>query len=843
MPLNAGDKLGHYEITGLIGKGGMGEVYKAHDPRVGRDVAIKVSGQQFTERFDREARAIAALNHPNICTLYDVGPNYLVMEFVDGEPPKGPLPLKDALRVMRQVADGLEAAHEKGITHRDLKPGNILLKSDGWVKVLDFGLAKVAPAAGESTETITLGATLPGAVVGTPAYMAPEQARGLPADKRADIWAFGLVLHELLTGKRTFTGDTMTDVLAAVVTREPDLSQVPDRVRPLLRRCLEKDPRKRLRDIGDAMGMVEDAVQAAPAGAPKRSLGWAVAAVIAVAAVAGMVWQSSRPVETPGWTGVRLGGPTPALDARISPNGEFLAFQAMVDGDTQVAVMKPESGNWTVLTHERSRGSVNEISWSRDGTRIYFDRFQDVPRGIYSVPVLGGEERLVLEDAIHPQALPDGSLVVTRLNAERQLQLHRYWPESGKLQPLKALVAMPFFTNSRVSPTGDRAVFWGTPLDQPDSPRDLYAINLGSEEIVRLASGASFLNQPAFAITADGKSVIFVLGQDDVRRVASASIDGSGATRLLFTATTDNFQTLDVGSDGSVYFNDWDREGHVLRLSPSGGALERPNSPELVWAPSGILGVPLALPLPDGRIVTDSWSAGRNQLLLSGGGENPAPFVDTQEQTSSPMSLAGNNQVAFITGAGADRTIALASAKGGRLIRRLEGSRGPLITSIASSADGETIYYSAAGSIWSIPASDGSPRKLRAGDYVAVDPYRGDMIVSLRAKDAFRLMRIPLAGGPERAIPVEAGVRIADNPPHPNEAGKDGRVLVSVLTNSWFLHVGVLDPDTGRVQIVKAGYDADLFNPGWTPDGKIMVSAFALRARLWRFRPESTDKR
>src|SRR5690242_2783141 len=256
MPISAGDTLGPYEILASIGKGGMGEVYRARDKRLNRDVAIKTSDERFTERFEREARAIASLNHPNICHLYDVGPNYLVMELVEGPTlsdrlKQGAIPLEDSLNIARQVADGLEAAHDKGITHRDLKPGNIKIKPDGTVKVLDFGLAKVmaAPAAsGENSPTLTIGMTQAGMILGTASYMAPEQARGKEnVDKRADIWAFGVVLHELLTGKPMFTGEDVGEILAKVIRDEPDLSGAPPQVQRLLRACLEKEPKSRLR--------------------------------------------------------------------------------------------------------------------------------------------------------------------------------------------------------------------------------------------------------------------------------------------------------------------------------------------------------------------------------------------------------------------------------------------------------------------------------------------------------------------------------------------------------------------------------------------------------------------
>ena len=215
----------------------------ARDPRLGRDVALKVSAQQFTERFAREARIVASLNHPNICTLHDVGPNYLVMELVEGPTlaeriAKGALPLEEALKVAAQIGDALEAAHDKGITHRDLKPGNIKIRPDGMVKVLDFGLAKVGvgPASsGENSPTLTIGATVAGVILGTAGYMSPEQARGEPVDKRADIWAYGVVLHEMLTAERLFEGKTVSDTLAAVLMKEPDLEGVPTKAQRLVR--------------------------------------------------------------------------------------------------------------------------------------------------------------------------------------------------------------------------------------------------------------------------------------------------------------------------------------------------------------------------------------------------------------------------------------------------------------------------------------------------------------------------------------------------------------------------------------------------------------------------------
>src|SRR5580658_2139631 len=254
--LQPGQTLGPYQIVSFIAAGGMGAVYRARDPRMGRDVAIKVAAERFSERFSREVHAVAALNHPNICHLYDVGPDYLVMELVEGPTlaqriKQGALPLEEALGTAKQIAGALEAAHEKGIVHRDLKPGNIKLRPDGTAKVLDFGLAKIAETAEagprpEDSPTLTVdAATRVGVILGTAAYMPPEQARGRPVDKRADIWAFGVVLYEMLTGERLFEGETVSDTLIEVATKEPNWERVPARARTLLRRCLEKDPKKR----------------------------------------------------------------------------------------------------------------------------------------------------------------------------------------------------------------------------------------------------------------------------------------------------------------------------------------------------------------------------------------------------------------------------------------------------------------------------------------------------------------------------------------------------------------------------------------------------------------------
>ena len=260
MQLSAGEKLGPYELLTPIGQGGMGEVWKAHDPRLNRDVAIKVSSAQFSDRFEREARAIAALNHPNICQIYDVGPNYLVMEYIEGTTLQGPLPLDQALRYAVQICDALEAAHKKNITHRDLKPLNILVTASG-VKLLDFGLAKIgtisAPAS--DSETQITGVTTAGTILGTAAYMSPEQAKGEPVDARSDIFSFGLVLYEMLSGRPAFLRNSAGETTAAILRDDPPPLEAPPTVCAIVARCLRKSPGERYQKITEGRAALDDA--------------------------------------------------------------------------------------------------------------------------------------------------------------------------------------------------------------------------------------------------------------------------------------------------------------------------------------------------------------------------------------------------------------------------------------------------------------------------------------------------------------------------------------------------------------------------------------------------------
>ena len=412
MLFTPGTRLGLYEIQAHIGSGGMGDVYRARDTRLGRSVAIKVlagplaTDPQWLARFEQEARLLASFNHPNIAQVYGFegdGPHMhaLVMELVEGHSladriASGPLLLQEALLIALQIAEALEAAHERGIIHRDLKPGNVLL-TPGWgVKVLDFGLAKVIepaapaePGAGRLNSPVGTGpVTVSGVILGTAAYMAPEQARGQAVDKRTDLWAFGVVLYEMITGRRPFDGETVSDTIAAVLRQDVDWkrlpAQTPGEVRRLLKRCLERNPKNRLHDAADARLALLDArdesgVGAADHGAAAspRTLPW-IAASLAVVAIAGaMIGREllSRPAaaDLPRSV-VRFTTEAPAEATNVSyvasaPDGRFMVYQAQVDGDARLFVRRFDEARvtpahrgrrrpWTVRLARRSVGRV-----------------------------------------------------------------------------------------------------------------------------------------------------------------------------------------------------------------------------------------------------------------------------------------------------------------------------------------------------------------------------------------------------------------------------------------------------------------------------------------------------
>jgi Tol biopolymer transport system component len=462
MPLSAGTRLGPYEILSPLGAGGMGEVYRARDTRLGREIAIKVLPDSFLgdaerqARFDREAQLLASLNHSNIASLYGLehlgDSRFLVLELVPGETlserlAAGPLPPREGIEVMRQVAEALEAAHEQGIIHRDLKPANVKVTPSGKVKVLDFGLAKALGTEPSSPDmshspTITSAGTRHGVILGTAAYMSPEQARGKPLDKRTDIWSFGCVFFEVLTGRQPFGGETVSDTIAAILQREPDWEalppSIPPRIRDLLRRCLQKDANRRLHDIADARIEVEESLSepagqvsmAAPrSAAPRRRAEILLAAAIAAIAAGAAVWflaPRTTGSETPSLASVTPLTHDPGISEwpTWSPDGSLLAFASNRSGNFEIYVRRVEGGQEVNVTQDPAE--EYQPAFSPDGNSIAFVstrssrsgmikigsnfgfEFRTFGGDVWVAPALGGRARRVAQDGNFPTWRPDG---------------------------------------------------------------------------------------------------------------------------------------------------------------------------------------------------------------------------------------------------------------------------------------------------------------------------------------------------------------------------------------------------------------------------------------------------
>jgi eukaryotic-like serine/threonine-protein kinase len=457
MPLSAGDRLGPYEILAPIGAGGMGQVWKARDPRLDRIVAIKVSREQFSERFELEARAVAALNHPHICQLYDVGPDYLVMEFVEGEPLKGPLPIEKAVDYAAQILDALDAAHQKGITHRDLKPDNILVTKQG-IKLLDFGLAKRQGVLKETDATVTRAVTQQGQILGTFQYMSPEQLQGKNVDQRSDLFSFGCVLYEMLTGKRAFEGQSTASVIAAILEREPAPLTVAPRLERIVKRSLSKDPDQRFQTARDLKAALLWAMeQPPPPVAVKSRWTWIAAATLVIGATGG--WAAShyfQPSSSGGAVrlainppqGTIFSGPpnasVPTPQFALSPDGREIVFIASASGGRSMLWMR-EMDEVTAHLMPGTEAPASPF-WSPDSRWVGFfadGKLKKTPVGGGPVQVLatvaadrgaswGPDDTILISSGNTglSRVAASGGVVtpVTKLDFSRQEGSHR-WPQ------------------------------------------------------------------------------------------------------------------------------------------------------------------------------------------------------------------------------------------------------------------------------------------------------------------------------------------------------------------------------------------------------------------------------
>ncbi|MCB9378997.1 MAG: protein kinase [Holophagales bacterium] len=577
-----GQQIAHYRLTAKLGEGGMGEVWRAQDTKLGREVAVKLLPAAFTAdaerlaRFEREAQLLAQLNHPNVAQIYGLetsGETHaLVLELVEGptlaeELKQGPLPLDEALAIARQIAEAFEEAHGKGIVHRDLKPQNVKVTEEGKVKVLDFGLARaIDPGSSGSARdlahspTLTSAGTQLGVILGTAAYMAPEQAKGKSVDKRADIWAFGVVLFEMLSSARLFAGETVTETLAGVLKGEIDFAELPPatpaRIRRLLRRCLERDPRNRLHDIADArivldevLGGAVDADDAAPAApapaaAPaKRSVTLPIATVAAVGvALAAGYWLGHRGAGAPVGRGAEARAPhfqkltfRPGIegDPALSPDGKSLFFAAAREGsvgDLDI-FFAPVGGKRPIDLTADSTDDDFYPAVSPDGRTVAF-RSERAGGGIYLMGTTGESPRRLIDDCFDPAWSPGGDRIVCTtvptadpFNRGGSGRLRIVDVASGAATELASGdAAAPAW-----SPDGRRIAYWGL-RDDESGRRDLWSVAVSGGEPVELTNDDPFDWNPVWSD--DGSHLYFLSDRGGAPNLWRLAVDRASGRPL-----------------------------------------------------------------------------------------------------------------------------------------------------------------------------------------------------------------------------------------------------------------------------------------------------------------------
>ena len=604
-----GTSLLHYRVVEKIGEGGMGAVWKATDSTLDRDIAIKVLPADFASdaerlaRFEREAKVLASLNHPNIGAIYGFheanGIRFLAMELVPGEDlaerlTKGSVPTAEAVDIARQIAEALEYAHERGIVHRDLKPANIKITPDGTVKVLDFGLAKAVvgdrSASGPTSTptilpTMTSAGTAIGMILGTAAYMSPEQARGKPVDKRADIWAFGVVLFEMLTGHRLFEGETASDTIAAVLTRSIDFDSLPKStpapLRRLLARCLERDPKTRLRDIGEVrIALASPASVETPAvvtaAAPKRS-SWilaagAIALFAAGAAVTLFAVRARVPAEAKALTfSLKTFHRQAIFNARFAPDGRTIVYTGAKDRTKpEIFVIRPEYQEAVPLglaeSHLLAVSSKNELAILTNARWLHHRIFSGT---LARVPLGGGAPRELLENVREADWSPDGSQLAIIREAEGKDRLE--FPIGKVLYESSGYLSDP-----RVSPSGDRIAFMEHPW-RGDDRGGVSVIDLAGHRVV-LADG--FAAEEGLVWISGGKELLFSAWGENDSTYQLAAIDLKGHVRHPATAPG-GFTPQDAAPGGTWLTTVDDSPSRVM-----GRARGAPEERELSWLDS-----------------------------------------------------------------------------------------------------------------------------------------------------------------------------------------------------------------------------------------------------------------
>ena len=857
----------------------MGEVYRARDTKLGRDVALKLLPPLFTAdadraaRFEREARLLASLNHPHIGAIYDFeetgAMSALVLELVEGDTlgdrvRRGPLPLLQALAVAQQIADALDAAHRAGIIHRDLKPSNIKITPDGVVKVLDFGLAKALAAESSAPDlskspTITASATIAGAVLGTAAYMSPEQARGHSVDKRTDVWAFGCVLFEMLTGSSTFARETVTDTIVAVVGADPHWkllpADTPGSIRRLLMRCLQKDARRRLHDIADARIEIEDALttpgESAPVPTSQRwsrltlpllSIGTATALVF-LWALRDRLWSPTQP--SPSETRVTRLTDLPGLEESpaISPDGKSVAFTGGVSGKRQVFVRLIAGGAPLQITRDAVDHECPR--WSPDSSSILY--FSPVVSGtvqgnIWEIPALGGAPRRVVNSAGCADVNPtDGRLALFRL-AKEGIQLVTT-PTNGSTFDLVAQFApTTYYLYPRWSPDGRWIAF-----QRGDNIRfDIFVVPATRGESQQLTHDNNMMS--GFAWLPDSTGIVYsssrggtmpylpALGLWQVRL-------RDGLVRQVISGEA-SYASPDVSKSGAILVSRMKLQTDIWRFPIDGSPAENVRRAVRVTRQTGQVLTPTASP-DDKEVAFLSDSGGHANLWVvnteTGALRQITYERDPKVAIGVPVWSPDGRTIAFVSSRGNQGWtfgVWLVDSDGSNLRNVANPGLGP-----AWSQDGRWVYYST----WSgATGKDVALKKVPVdgGPAVTVRAERLRNVIGVHGTTLYYAVEQPLVNGsPEfdilAAAPEDGPSRILARIPASrapiwqlvNPAlSPDGKWLAQPLTDGFTTNLWTLSTTTGKWrQVTDFGERATFIarRVSWSSDGRYILGAVA----------------
>ena len=843
MALTPGTRIGTFEITGRLGSGGMGEVYRARDTSLGRDVAIKVLPDAFASdpdrlaRFEREAHVLASLNHQNIGTIYgiheapaDIGHSRaLVLELIEGPTladrlVHGAVPLDEARRIARQIADALDAAHERGIVHRDLKPANIKVRPDGTAKVLDFGIAKASAAAAgfdlHDTITVNAHATRGGVILGTPGYMSPEQARGQDVDKRSDIWAFGCVLFAMLTGRTPFDGDTLSDVIAATLTADPDWSALPpDVTEPLLRvlhRCLQRDLRRRLRDIGDVCVDLDEPIR--PRATARAD---AAATSVSFQRLTDLVGVNESPA--------------------LSPDGRMVAFVAPVDGRRQIWIRMLSGGAPLRVTHDES--DHESPRWTADGSSIIYYVGPDATGELgmlWEVSALGGPPRPLVSSSGGCDCSRDGRRLVMFQPSGDRTELVALSRDDARIEHLAYGPRACTCESLRVSPDDRWIVIHTRGIGRFNEHLHIVPASGGHEpRLIARASairGVSWLPDSSSVVySSSAGSTVPYPSTFNLRRV---NRDGTGDRALTFGDVS--FVEPDVHISGKVLASRIRGQSDIWRFPISGSPAENTNNAIRVTRQSGQVQVPSVS--PDGtEVVYLSDNGGHGNLWVTKtDGSGVARQITFERDPSTtigvPLWSPVDNRIAYVVSR--DRISIFVVNADGRNQREVV----PRGLAPSWSPDGAWLYYSPMDDnegwrIEKVPSRGGPPVVIRTDAEVhAPAAGRTALCYATRASSPvgawdWEFRRASPEDGPPQVLTCVPGSRMPVSKLFASTSlSRDERFLALPMIVGATGSIGVMPVEGGTfTPVIDFGDRATLIarQVSWAPDGKSIYAAVA----------------